>query len=429
MRKHVFFCLFSALLFIPWLPAQKQGFKYSFSGFVDPQLFMDSRQVVGGRESQMLLYPAPRKLDSKGNDENAVPNLNMLAITTRLGMEINAPEEVGKYAVSGYVEGDFTGSTEAGINMLRLRHAYVQFWRGEFRKEQLLLGQYWHPLVVPDIMPGTRPLNMGLPFHPYSRYVQARYKRGMRAWGRTSIQWATTAAFQLDNSSLGPEGRSTEYLRQTGLPEGNAEIRLFLGEGRKIQSMVGLMANAELLRPRKAVTLPSGERLRTGATFPSYAFSLFGAHYFNGKWKLSYQGIYGDNLYEQSLIGGYIATEKAPGEYRYTPWGCYTLWTDFRRLTGKWRPGLFAAYGRNKDFGRTLAENETVYGRGWDIDYLWRVQPQLAFCPNDWLHFFAEAEYTAARYGEEDHLAEGNRMQSSYTVGNMRLIFAAVFNF
>ena len=197
-----------------FLSVFEHSVEYHFSGFVDPQLFMDSRQVVGGRESQMLLYPAPRKLDSKGNDENAVPNLNMLAITTRLGMEINAPEKVGRYAVSGYVEGDFTGSTEAGINMLRLRHAYVQFCRGEFREERLLLGQYWHPLVVPEIMPGTRPLNMGLPFHPYSRYVQARYERGGR-----HIRWATTAAFQLDNSSLGPEGRSTEYLfagRQCG---------------------------------------------------------------------------------------------------------------------------------------------------------------------------------------------------------------------
>ncbi|MBO4281944.1 MAG: hypothetical protein J5873_01960 [Bacteroidales bacterium] len=424
MRKYVFFFLFLSTVCNPWLFAQRKGFEYHFSGFVDPQLFMDSRQVVGGRESQMLLYPAPRKLDSKGNDENAVPNLNMLAITTRLGMEINAPEKVGRYAVSGYVEGDFTGSTEAGINMLRLRHAYVQFCRGEFREERLLLGQYWHPLVVPEIMPGTRPLNMGLPFHPYSRYVQARYERGGR-----HIRWATTAAFQLDNSSLGPEGRSTEYLRQTGLPEGNAEISLLWGHGGKIENMVGLMANAELLRPRKAVTLPSGERLRTGATFPSYAFSLFGAHYFNGKWKLSYQGIYGDNLYEQSLIGGYIATEKVPGEYRYTPWGCYTLWADFRRLTGKWRPGLFAAYGRNKDFGRNVTENETVYGRGWDIDYLWRVQPQLAFCPKTWLQFFAEAEYTSVRYGEEKPIEAGKHMSSAYAVGNLRLILAAVYSF
>ncbi|MBR5665582.1 MAG: hypothetical protein IKX13_07510, partial [Bacteroidales bacterium] len=63
--------------FVVGLHAQKGGFNYHFSGFVDPQLFMDSRQVVGARESELLFYPAPKDLDAEGNDLNAVPNLNM----------------------------------------------------------------------------------------------------------------------------------------------------------------------------------------------------------------------------------------------------------------------------------------------------------------------------------------------------------------
>ena len=199
--------------------AQRTGFDYRFSGFVDPQLFMDSRQVVGAREGQLSFYPAPRLPDVNGNDLNAVPNLNMLAITTRLGLRIKAPDwDATK--VSSYLEGDFTGSNEAGINMLRLRHAYISLQR---ERSEWLFGQYWHPLVVPDIMPGTRPLNMGIPFHPYSRYVQGRYLCRSSA-SRPFVQMEAVAAFQLDNASAGPYGKSTAYLRAAALPEGNLQL-------------------------------------------------------------------------------------------------------------------------------------------------------------------------------------------------------------
>ena len=419
--------IFGLLLFcLLGLHAQREGFHYHFSGFVDPQLFFDTRQVVGARESELLFYPAPKDLDAEGNDLNAVPNLNMLAITTRLGLKVDAPK-VGTWKAGAYVEGDFTGSTESGINMLRLRHAYLRFYRGEFEEEQLLLGQYWHPMVVPEIMPGTRPLNMGMPFHPYSRYVQARYEKGMRGWGRTGLSLAATAAFQLDNSSLGPEGRSTGYLRQTGLPEGNAEIRILWNDGMRVSSMVGLMANAELLQPRRSYTDAEGLLHRTGTTFPSFAFSLFGSHYFYRKWKISYQGIYGDNLFEQGMLGGYLETLSPSGQgYDYEPFGCAAAWADFRRITGKWRPGLFVGYSKNLFFGRSFEEGAAVYGRGFDIDNVWRVQPQVAFCPFEHLHFCAEIEYTSVTYGEK--LLEGSsaRYHAAYSVGNTRLVLAAV---
>ena len=290
-------------------------------------------------------------------------------------------------------------------------------------ERRLLLGQYWHPMVVPEIMPGTRPLNMGMPFHPYSRYVQARYVRLRRGWGHTGLWWAATAAFQLDNSPLGPAGRSTEYLRQTGLPEGNVEMRLLWQEG-KIESMLGL-------RPRRYFNDAEGMRYRIGTTFPSFAFSLFGCLYFDGKWKLSCQGIYGDNLYEQGMLGGYIELpyDTLSHSYSYQPFGCATAWADFRRSSGKWRPGIFGGYGLNLDFGKKLENGSSVYGRGFDIEHLWRVQPQLGYYPTDWLNFFVEIEYTAARYGEK--LTEGNLSfyRSSYTVSNTRFILSAVLNF
>ncbi len=424
MKRILFAISFLLFFMVNNSMAQKSSWKYHFSGFVDPQLFYDTRQVVGGRETQMLLYPAPRDLDAEGQDLNAAPNLNMLAITTRMSLSIQAPDKVAGFQASGFVEGDFTGSTEAGINMLRLRHAYLLL---DNSASSFLLGQYWHPLVVPEIMPGTRPLNMGMPFHPYSRYVQARYQY------RTSqqpvrFQVEAVAAFQLDNASIGPNGKTTSYLRTASLPEGNLKMKLCWGE--KNPQFIGVMANAEVLRPRTFVLDASAQRHQTRTSFPSFAFSFFGRHDF-GQWSLRYQFLKGDNLYEQSLLGGYVesALDTLSNTYTYDPFGCATVWFDFRRMQGKWRPGLFCGYGANTDFGRITDEGSTVFGRGYDIDYLWRIQPQLGYFPLDWLNFFAEIEYTAVRYGEKNTSEGGFCYKSSYSVDNYRFILSAVFNF
>lgn len=397
--------------------AQKSGWNYHFSGFVDPQLFFDTRKVVSGREGQMLFYPAPQLLDADGNDLNAIPSLNMLAITTRLGLRINAPD-LGETHVSGYVEGDFTGSTESGINMLRLRHAYLEMKRN---KSSLLLGQYWHPLVVHELMPGTRPLNMGVPFHPYSRYVQARYTYTSDSW-----LFAAVAAFQLDNASDGPAGKSSLYLRNSCYPELNLQMRYLWKSGQ-----IGLMVQEEIIKPRDYATDPvTLARYKTGTLLPSTSFSLFFGQKI-GNYKLNFQALYGDNLYEQALLGGYVEMpfDTVTHSHSYEALGCFTTWADFRRSNGKWRPGIFGGYGYNVDFGKNLKNGSVVYGRGFDIYYLWRVQPQIGFYPTDWLNFFAEIEYTAARYGEKLSNSSEFYYRSSYMVSNTRFILSAVLNF
>ena len=414
--------LLLAMLPVMTVIAQQTGWNYHFSGFVDPQLFMDSRQVVGAREGQLSFYPAPKVPDADGNDLNAVPNLNMLAITTRLGLRIKAPDR-GATKVSSYLEGDFTGSTESGINMLRLRHAYISLQR---ERSEWLFGQYWHPLVVPEIMPGTRPLNMGIPFHPYSRYVQGRYLCRSSAL-RPFVQLEAVAAFQLDNASAGPYGKSTAYLRAAALPQGNLQLRYVWGE--RVSSFLGCMFNAEVLRPRNYFDDAAGLRHRTSTTFPSFTVSLFGRHDYKG-WSLRYQGIYGDNLFEQGLLGGYLEKRISPdASYTYAPFGCTSLWADFRRICGRWRPGLFLGYTQNNSFGSWSDADAAVYGRGFDIDNVWRVQPQVAFCPNVSVAFFAELEYTSAKYGEKLTEAGSAKYMPLEAVGNLRIILEAVFHF
>ena len=153
----------------------QEGFHFDFHGFVNPHYYADSRSVVGGREDMMLFYPKPIVRDSLGHDINDGWQANMLAITARLNVRITGPEMLGA-KTSAFVEGDFTGSTNATIDNLRLRHAYITLrWRRWVVDDlyrtphMLIMGQYWYPMVIHEIMPMTNPLNMGAPFHCYAR--------------------------------------------------------------------------------------------------------------------------------------------------------------------------------------------------------------------------------------------------------------------
>lgn len=406
----------------PKSDASEPQWTYKMSGFIDPQFYMDTREVVSAREEQMLFYPAPKKLDAEGNDINAQASNNALAITARIGMKISAPDALNA-KISGYLEGDFTGATDGGINMLRLRHAYLNM---RWQKSNLLLGQYWHPMVAHEVMPGTRPLNMGIPFHPYSRYVQARYTQYFGG-----LELSGIAAFQLDNKATGPEGGSTKYLRNSCVPELNAQLCY-----RTDNLLLGAMVNYVLLQPRTEVTVTNEYKTyKTDTKIGSTSVSVFGKVNVS-ELSIRFQGIYGDNLFEQGLMGGYIESElQSDNKYKYSNLGTTTVWGDLGRTKGVCRPGLFVGYGRNNNFGDDVDANATVFGRGFDIEYVWRVQPRVGFYPTDYLNFFGEVEYTNAAYGKKITRTDNNgeaidyHYESDYKVGNYRFIVAAVFNF
>lgn len=371
-----------------------QGFGFSFSGSVNPQVWLDTRQTVGAREEMLDFYPKPIGLDAMGRDTNAVPMLNMLAITNRLAVTVYGPDVLGA-KVKGYIETDFTGSTDGGVNSLRLRHGYVDM---QWPSTKLLLGHYWHPMVVHEIMPGTRPLNMGAPFHPYARYNQVRVDQ---SFGRVGV--VLTSGFQRDNTSQGPYGRSSSYLKHSLVPELDAQLRytsdhLFLGAAAHLVS----------IRPR-----PLGDN------FSHITFSLFGKYDFNG-WSIKAQTLIMGNLYEYSSMGGYVETPLMAADstlsYRYDAYTYNTYWVDFGRTEGRWRPGLLLAYARNNDYAYQPEAGASVYGRGLDIEYLYRIQPRIGFVAGGGLSFYAEVEHTFAQY-------------RSGGVSNQRFILSAVYAF
>ena len=373
----------------------QEGFHFDFHGFVNPHYYADSRSVVGGREDMMLFYPKPIVRDSLGHDINDGWQANMLAITARLGLTVQGPEILGANTLA-YVEGDFTGSTNATINNLRLRHAY---FRMNWDKHELTAGQYWYAMVVHEIMPMTNPLNMGAPFHCYARQPQIRYSY----FPTGNWELLAVAQWQLDNMSQGllngVPASSTLFARHSLLPELNAQLRYRNGN-----LFMGAAANLKSIQPVvNTAGVASSQQLHR-----SLSYSIFGSYRFDGI-TVKAQTLLNNSLYEGCSLGGYQML--ADGSFR--DWHFNTVWLDIERNRGHWRPGLFMGYAKNLDFGN--ADYTHCFGRGHDLAYLWRVQPRLTYTTQKGLSFVGEAEYTYAGYEEP--------------VGNLRLSLSAVYAF
>ncbi len=377
------------------IASAQSPFSLEWHGFVNPHYYADSRSVVGGREDMMLFFPKPIVRDSAGRDINDGWQADMLAITARLGLRINGPDMLGA-KTTAYIEGDFTGSTNATINNLRLRHAYIDM---NWEHHRLLAGQYWYAMVIHEIMPMTNPLNMGSPFHCYARQPQVRYEYHLDGFEAVAV-----AQWQLDNMSQGllngAPTSSTQFARHSLLPELNAQLRY-----RKGVLFVGAAVNAKTIQP---VVSTTQNNLTLNTKHCSLTYSVFGSLTLKGV-TFKAQTLLNNSLYEGCSLGGYLML--ADGTFR--DWHFNTVWFDVESNRGHWRPGLFMGYAKNIDYGNTYFVH--CFGRGHDLDYLWRIQPRLTYKTLTGLDFTAEAEYTRAGYDTP--------------VGNLRLSLSMVYAF
>lgn len=396
--------VFMGLLGVLGALRAQESFTFKWHGFVNPHYYADSRAVVGGREDMMLFYPKPIVRDSLGRDINDGWQADMLAITARLNLTVNGPEIWGAQS-RAFIEGDFTGATNATINNLRLRHAYLAL---EWDNHSLLMGQYWYAMVIHEIMPMTNPLNMGAPFHPYARQPQVRYS----FFPTPNWELLAVAQWQLDNTSQGllngtPQS-STLFARHSLIPEMNVQLRF-----RHRNLLLGAAANLKTIQPIVNTV---------GAASPavqhqSFSYSLFGMYQFD-HFTVKAQTLLGNSLYEGCSLGGYLMyTTPTDSFVEFRDWHFNTVWLDIERTCGHWRPGLFLGYAKHIDEGSLpSADGEpTVFGRGYDLAYLWRVQPRLTYTTLKGLSFTGEVEYTYAGYDQP--------------VGNLRLSLSAVYAF
>ncbi len=406
-----------------------------FSGYVKTDLFFDSRQTVSNREGHFLLFPENKKLDADGKDIHAKANYNILSIQTRLAASITGPDALGA-KTSAYFEAEFFGNINPNINTFRLRHAWIKL---AWKKTELLTGQWWHPMFVPECSPGTVSFNTGAPFVVFSRNPQIKVTRW---FGKFNL--ALTFLSQVDFMSDGPDGPNAKYLRNSVLPETNLQLQfLTKNEISGTEFLAGGGINYQVLTPRLSTTVtlsPSFDTVinnivyhheavtstyKTGTKSTGFAGNLYAKLKLrNVTFKIGAE--YGDNNNSYTMLGGYAVrsvTDSLRNFMDYTNIRSFAAWAEFHTNSPRWQPGLFIAYGKNLGAGDVITGPS--YTRGGNIDYAYRISPRLIFNIYK-LRLAGELEYTAAAYGKTN---EKGFVYDAQEVGNLRILLGIYYFF
>jgi hypothetical protein len=412
MRRIVitFLCL---AIFIPGILSQEPdpGWGIKFSGFVKTDFFYDTRQSSasnGLREGHFYLYPDDVLYDLQGNDLNANPSFHMLSIQSRIKGDISGPDAFGA-KTSGAIEAEFFGTGESDINGFRLRHAYVKLdWTGV----SLTMGQSWHPMFIAESFPGTISFNTGAPFTPFSRNPQIRVSTKSE-----NVRFSLTAYSQRDFTSPGPEGNSSRYLRNSGIPGLNLQMHVPAGEG--FAAWAGI--DYKRLRPE----LKSVGNVEANSTIGSFS-AFANLKITTDPVSLRLMGTYAQNAGDLMMTGGY-AVSRISGSYEenkvFTNLNTFGCWADLNTNGNKVTAGLFTGFSKNLGSGDPIVG--AVYARGSNIDYLFRLSPRITVTEGR-LSFCGEIEQTTAAYGT---IQSNGRVINTNNVSNLRILMSTIYRF
>ncbi len=392
--------------------------KVDFSGFFRADYWYDSRQIVDAIDGLFMLYPKAPDFDANKRDINAAPSVNMLAVATRLRAGIKMPD-LFKAKSLVMVEGDFTGT---GNNVsVRLRHAYTKL---QWERSTLLFGLTWHPMFVLDVFPTVASLNTGAPFQSFNRSPQITFQQKLTK----GLTLSLSAVHQSDSKSYGPNATPNEasstYLRNGLFPNVNANLQLVAGA-----ITIGGSVDYKSIKPRLYTNSPTNpsEKYKTDERIKSFSSMVY-AKYQGAKLTIKAKGILGQNLYEHLLLGGYAVSKinNDTGKETYTSTNHLFL---FGNITyGKVvQFGLFAGYAKNLGADANLVDKSRVYGRGFEIDRMYRIAPSLSYI-KDRFQISGEVEYTATAFGDIDINNKGKIINSKIT-DNYRVLVVVQYNF
>ena len=386
-----------------------------FYGFVRGDLFFDSRLNASSFERLFLLYPLDRRPDTDGADLNKVPGSSFFSFVSRAGVDVGGLR-LFNAGLTAKIEADFAGfGSQFGSNrsLLRIRHAYIKM---DWPRSALSIGQTWHPFFGP-VQPDVLSLSVGAPFNPFSRTPQPRYD--YRA-GRFTLSGA--AVYQFLFSSTGPEGKSHTYQSNAIMPE------LYAGA---TYSGGGLTAGAGLnyltIKPRTQSQW-NGNLYKVNERLGSLSLTAY-AKYSAGLLSVGAKTVYGKNLGELTMLGGYgiSAIDDHNGRQSYTNLTQSSNWLNIT-YGKKYMGSIFAGYTKNLGSDKALVPGSALYVDGAGVDYLYRLAGSFSF---NVPHFKLGMEYemTTAGYGDGAINYATGRYGSTHAVTNHRIAGVIMYMF
>lgn len=386
---------------------EPKPFNFSIYGYANYEAVFDTRQVVTAREGTVLLFPANVEKDPDGYDLNAVPGFNLLVLSSRIGTRITGPEVWGA-KVNANFELDFLGTRADNYGLTRLRHAYISL---KWEKTEIMAGQYWHPLFLTSCFPNMVSFAGGVPFYALNRSPQLRLTYTSGSWSVSAIAMA-----QSDFPSLGPDGSSSKYIRNSLVPESFLQLGY-----RKNEFLAGGLLGYQVLRPRLKTTTG----YLTQETMPALEASIFSTIPV-GSLKLKLQGSYNENNSHLVMLGGYgeaTLLDETKGIYDYTGIRVLSSWADLETGKKPFIGGIMAGYIRN--LGSEKEIKGAHWGRGTNIESIIRIAPRITYTRGP-IYAGLELVYDVAAYGTPDSKF---RLSKTNSVSNLRTVFSMKYYF
>jgi hypothetical protein len=415
MRKT--FILITFMLFLSVFNTDgqtKDSLSYSFSGFVRFDYWNDTRVNDEAVEGLFSLVPSQKVFDSYGNDLNERSSANALALASRIKL-VAAGVKIFGANTSSFLEADFTGTS--GSSRVRFRHAAITLG---WQNSSLLIGLYWHPMVVTGTLPSIISLNTGAPFQPFNRSPQVTFTHNFIG----SFGLAASASWQSDYTSNGPVGYSSSYIRNAALPDFTFHLK-YANAGLE----VGALGDIFVIQPRTyTVSLLNGNIRKATTTLTSLSYQGY-IKYTNKQLFVIAKAIMGQNLAHQLLIGGYGTTsiDSQTGAERYTPFNDLSTYLNIGYGNAV-KASIFLGYEKNLGTNKVLVgSDQNIYGRSLNIASLVRIAPNITWTVKNFM-LGSEVEYTNAEYGTFEFPSKG-RLTNCYRVSNTRLLFLAIYNF
>ncbi|TKG88491.1 hypothetical protein EYV94_27015 [Puteibacter caeruleilacunae] len=382
----------------------EKAVKAKFSGFVRSDFAYDNRKNAEAIEGLVNLYPLKPNYGKNGEDLNKETRARFLSLATRVRSKITGPEILGAQT-SGLVEVDFTGGSVT--NSVRFRHAYTKL---AWENTSLLIGRTWHPLFVEKVFPTVIALSTGAPFQVFNRSPQVRVTHHM---GNYTLVGGLI--YQSRYTNLGPGGKSADYQRNAAIPNMHAQLQ-YDHKG----LIWGLGLDYKYLQPMTELNgYKVDKKVGSGAI-------LTYASYKTGKLNVKAKYMYGQNMTDHLLAGGYaVKTIDADnGIVDYTVSNHSYSWINV--LYGKdVKVGAFAGYFKNHGMKDNIAGD--IYARGADLEYGYRLSGLLMWYMKN-VSFGLEPEYTAVAYGDIDKSNKGKVLNAS-EVGGFRMQMSLCYTF
>ena len=428
MKKTLFVAALMAMFFGGAKAQEKPSVK--LYGFIRNYACFDTRESLTSNSEQFYYMPKDKFIDPNGKDINEQPNMMLLSITTRLGVNITGPEFLGS-KTSAKIEADFAGFGTSNT-VLRIRQAYAKM---DWEKNSVLAGQAWHPMMG-DMMPDVFSLETGAPFTPFSRSPQVRYD-----YKNKNFTLTATALYQFQYTSYGPDGASFNYARNAAVPE-----LYFQAMYKNGGFMMGAGVDLLTLKPRQSYTMgtpvnptdvPNGKDSNGNPTYTykcyedpvvSISPTVF-ASYKKGDWGVKGRFTYAQNAAHLSMISGYGVTKiKDNGEQEYGTLNSLNGWIDITNkqqlkkgyLTWCWFVGYTKNLGCNDDIVGP------VYMRGEkNMDSMWRDALSILYTHNA-MSVGLEWNSTTVAYGKAD---SRYKISDTHNVTNDRICLMLKYNF